>query len=477
MVYIILIAYLSITFLSSLIGKKENSKSPEAYFLAGRNINTIVLIFTLAATTFSAFFFLGFAGDGYRYGFPFYAFMSFGTAFAALSFYLVGNPAWRLGKMRGYITPVELIEDITKHKWLARTYLFVFLIFTFPYIALQPIGAGYIMEELTNGAIPFIWGAGILTGFIIIYVFLGGMQSVAQTDVKQGILMFILMVSATLLITIKSGGLETGLNRVRAIKPELFIHQGPDQYMTYKKWFSMNLLWFFCLPMLPHIFMRFFISKSLKGFKTSTFIYAMIPAVFFILPVLIGILGHLDFPDLEAKEADRILPMMLGIHAPEWFTALILVGALAAFMSTLDSQLLALGTIFTRDVYLKYINPNAGLSKQVQIGKISVIGFALIGLLLAANPVESLFILGQQTFFGLAVLFPPTIAVLYFKSTNYMSCIFAILTGELLVILNFLELLPDGWTMGFSSFLPILFLETILIITMSVFFTKTVNKE
>ena len=464
MVYFILIAYLSLTFLSSLTGSKEESNSPESYFLAGRSVSTLVLIFTLAATTFSAFFFLGFAGDAYRYGFSFYAFMSFGTALAALSFYLIGNKAWRLGKEEGYITPVEMIFGLSQNRFLSNVYLIVFLVFTFPYIALQPIGAGYIMEELTDGQIPFIWGAAGLTLFIIVYVFLGGMRSVARTDVKQGVLMFVLMLAALIIIVSQVGGLENGLNKVREIEPDLFRHQGRNDYSNYKHWFSMNLLWLFCLPMLPHIFMRFFISKSLKGFKTSTLLYALIPAIFFLLPVLIGILGHLEFPGLEGKEADRILPMMLGAYAPDWFSALILVGALAAFMSTLDSQLLALGTLFTRDVYLKYIKPDASLSKQVWVGKLSIIVFAFVGLVLAANPIESLFILGQQTFFGLAVLFPPTIALLYWKSVSSNACAFAIILGEILVVLNFLDVLPNGWSMGFPVFIPILFLEVVLIL-------------
>ena len=72
MVYLILIAYIAITFLSSLRGAKEIGETPEGYFLANRNLTTLTLFFTILATNFSAFYFLGFAGEGYRKGYSFY---------------------------------------------------------------------------------------------------------------------------------------------------------------------------------------------------------------------------------------------------------------------------------------------------------------------------------------------------------------------------------------------------------------------
>ena len=64
MIYLILIAYIAIVFLGSLSGTSTNAKSPEGYFLANRGLGTLALFFTILATNFSAFYFLGFAGEG-----------------------------------------------------------------------------------------------------------------------------------------------------------------------------------------------------------------------------------------------------------------------------------------------------------------------------------------------------------------------------------------------------------------------------
>ncbi len=462
MTYFILITYIALTFLSSLWGKQGKDKTPESYFLANRGLGVVTLFFTLIATNFSAFFFLGFAGEGYRIGYTYYAMMGFGTSFAALSFYLIGNKAWKLGREKGYITPVEMIRDMSGSPFLKWVYLTVMLLFTFPYLALQPIGAGYLLENLTE--IPYFLGASLLTVFIIIYVFLGGMKSVASTDVKQGIMMVILMLAACIVIAQELGGLGEANARVFDIKPELFSREGAGNYFTPQKWLSLCLLWICCVPMFPQLFMRFFISKDLKGFKTSTILYALIPSVLFLLPVIIGVLGHLSFPDLIGKEADQILPKMLMAHSPEWFYTLVMTGALAAFMSTLDSQLLALSTITTRDVILPFTKKKIGLDQQVTLGKIFVVIFALIGLAIAYQPFDTIFDIAKMAFSGLAVLFPTTLAVFYWKKVNPTACAISILVGEAIILGLYFGWLPKAWSLGFASVLPAVGISTLIII-------------
>jgi len=108
MIYIILIIYISFTFWASLYGTKIKDATPESYFLANRDLGTLSLFFTILATNFSAFYFLGFAGEGYKIGYAHYIIMAIGTALAGLSFLIVGTKVWVLGKKKGYITPAEL---------------------------------------------------------------------------------------------------------------------------------------------------------------------------------------------------------------------------------------------------------------------------------------------------------------------------------------------------------------------------------
>jgi SSS family solute:Na+ symporter len=455
------------------VGFAKGSKTPEDYFLANRGIGAIVMLFTFIASNFSAFFFMGFAGAGYRIGYSYYPMMAFGTAFAALAFYFIGFRTWRLGKLKGYVTPPEMIGDLTQSNSLKLLFMVVLVFFTLPYVAIQPMGAGYILDTLTDGQIPYFYGAVILTVFIVIYVFVGGMRTVALTDLIQGVLMFGLMILAVWVISADLGGLAEANAKVFEQKPELFSRQGGNNYFTPQKWFSLMILWLFCVPMFPHMFMRFFMSKDTYSFKFSTFFYALIPCFLFILPVIIGVIGHLSFPGLEGKETDRIIPMMLMEHTPLWVAALILTGALAAFMSSLDSQLLAISTMFTRDIYLSFIDHKASMGLQVILGRICVATCALIGLLIAAYAEDSIFAIVKMAFTGYAALFPTTLAVLYFKNVPAWICVLSILSGECLLVTLTFNWIPTAWTLGFDPIIPVMLVTSLVILVGTAFSPRT----
>lgn len=464
MIYCILFLYIAFTFWGSLVGNKDQENTPESYFLANRGLGTIALFFTIMATNFSAFYFLGFAGAGYRIGYAFYPIMGLGTGLAGLSIYLIGKKVWELGKKNGYITPAELVYDQTKSRGLQYCYAGVMVLYTLPYLSLQIIGGGYILEELTNGQITYPIAIFALTLFTIIYVLIGGMHSVAKTDLKQGILVIAFMLCAVIAIGYQLGGLSQAHQKLYATQPELFSLAGVNQHYTPQKWCSFIVLWFFCIPMFPQLFMRFYIAKNLEHFKKSVILYAAIPLLIAIFPITIGVLGHLSFPDLAGKAADNILPLMLVKHTSEWFAGLVMIGAIAAFMSTLDSQLLAISTIMTRDFYLPISKKTVDFKQEVFIGRIMVVIFAIIGFLIALNPISTIFDMGKLAFAGYAMLFPTTIGILYFKKLHPSAGLLSILTGEVLLMLFYYDILPKAYLGGFEAYFPILLIATLIVL-------------
>ncbi len=476
-VYLIIGLYLLLTLLVGYFGYRKGQKTPEDYFLAGRGIGAIVLLFTFIASNFSAFYFMGFAGAGYRIGYSYYAMMAFGTGFAAVAFYFIGYRTWLIGKQYGFITPPEMMGALTGSKTLKLLFMVVLVFFTLPYVAIQPMGAGYILSTLTDGEIPYFTGAVILTIFIVFYVFVGGMRTVALTDLIQGILMFSLMLLAVWVIADDLGGLASANAKVFDQYPALFERQGKGDYFTPAKWFSLMILWFFCVPMFPHMFMRFFMSKNPYSFKFSTFFYALLPCFLFILPVIIGVLGHLSFPGLKGEESDKIIPMMLMEHAPLWLAALILTGALAAFMSSLDSQLLAISTMFTRDIYLSFINQKASMARQVILGRLSVAVCALIGLLIAGYAEQSIFAIVKMAFTGYAALFPTTLTILYWKNMPPMACILSILAGEFMLFGLTFNWIPEGWALGFDPIIPVITIASLFIILGGLLSRKKIQRR
>lgn len=461
--YLILGAYLLMTLLTGLMGYRQRKDTPDDYFLAGRSVGAWVLFMTLIATNFSAFTFLGFSGEGYRVGLSFYPMMAFGTALVAIAFFLIGDRVWRLGQAHGFITPAELIGDRFRSPALKQVFLAVMVIFTLPYLTLQPIGAGYLLESVTNGQIPYFVGATGLTAVIVAYVFVGGMRSVAFTDVLQGCLMFVLMFVALGTIAHQLGGFATANQAAYDLKPELLSRQGVDQFFTPRKWFSFMCLWFLSVPMFPQMFMRFYTPKTPKALQTSAILYPLITVTLFICPVSIGMWGHIPFPELTGKAADQIFPMMLAEYTPNWLAALVMVGAIAAFMSTLDSQLLALSSMITRDIYVSALRPHASLQEQTLVGRILIVILAIIGLAIAFNPPDTIAAIATQAFTGLAVLFPTVIAALYCPKASALSCILSICVGEALVIGFQMKWIPEALAFGFLPVVPVVALSSLII--------------
>ncbi|TNE52576.1 MAG: sodium:solute symporter family protein [Deltaproteobacteria bacterium] len=472
-VYLILGAYLLFTLALTLWSARRSRQTPDDYFLANRTFGPVVLFFTLIATNFSAFFFLGFSGMGYRVGYSYYPMMAFGTALVGLTFYWIGQPVSALGRSKGYITPPEMMGDLLQSRTLKFVFLGIMVVFTLPYLAVQPIGAGYVLQELTGNQIPYFWGASTLTLFIVLYVFVGGMRSVAWTDVLQGVLMLILMFLAIGIIASSLGGFEAANTKAYKLQPELFSEAGKNHYFTGRKWFSLMLLWFFCVPMFPQLFMRFFTPRSSKSLQTSAVLYPVVTALLFLCPVMVGVWGHIDFPGLTGKAPNNILPMMLGKHAPVWVGALVMVGALAAFMSTLDSQLLALSSMLTRDLYVGVWKRNATLREQVIVGRVLVVLFAIVGLIIAYHPPQTIFGMLREAFTGLAVLFPTTVAALYWRKTNATACVASILVGEGIWFGFYMGWIPKTWSLGFLPVLPILCISTLVLVVGSLLQPRT----
>ncbi len=441
----------------------------EDYFIASRTTPPLVLFLTMAATNFSAFTVFGFAGAGWESGYAYYPIMAFGTGFMALTFVLIGRPAWQMGKEHGLVTPPELVYRLTGSPVLRFLFFLVMTVFTVPYLAMQPMAAGYALESLLG--IPYFAGAALITAVMLLYTFRGGFRGVTRTDVVQGGMMIVLLVVAVAIIAGRFGGLSSANRAVMGDFPELFARPGLGNLYSPGIWFGYMLLWFLCDPMFPQLFQRFYAAKSPRGLTTTMSLYPLLTGFLFLLPVTIGVLGRLSFPTLpEGAAADRILPLMLAEHAPPAIEALVLTAALAALMSTLDSQLLTLSSMFARDVAGPIRQHLAGRKGKALpasaelpawVGKAFVIALALIGLAIAYRPPATFRVIATQTFTGLAVLFPTVVGAIYWKRMSPIAAIASIVVGEGLVAAYYLKLLPRFGTL---PVVPIVLVATVILV-------------
>ena len=451
----VLCAYFLIVLAIGFIARTRWKSTPDTYFLADRKLGTLILLGTMVATNFSAFTVFGTSGAGYRDGYAFFPIMGFGTGFMALTFWIIGRKIREVGLEHGLVTPPELVKQLYQSPALSFLFAIVMIIFTIPYLALQPMAAGYALEALLG--LPYFYGCVLVTGIILLYTLRGGLRAVAWTDLFQGLIMFILLLVSLIMVAWHHGGFIEANQKVLISNPELFSRPGGLGKYSLGIWFSFMVLWFFCDPMFPQLFQRFFSAKNNRSIARTMLLYPLVCTVVFFMPIAVGVLGRLSFPDLVGKQADRILPLVINLIAGDFMAALVMAAGLAALMSTMDSQLLTLSSIFTRD-----IAPRVSKSRNESsiTGRVFVIILSLAGLALAYKPPATILQIATQTFTGLAVLFPTVIFGLYFKRVYPSAAILSILSGEVALIVFYFKWLSS------PVFLPVIW---VMMVTFSVY--------
>ncbi len=443
---VLLLLYVAALIGLSILARRKISTTPEGFFLANRSFGPLVLFFTLAATNFSAFFFLGFAGAAWTSGFGQYGIMGLGTALVPAAFYVIGRPVWKLGKQKGYLTAPELIGGEFNSRALRWLVMIVMVVFTVPYLLTQAVGAGILLSSLFGIDLLRIGGALtiLLIGATVIF---GGMRASAWTDVLQGVIMIGAMIAALVFVSRGLGGWQAAGENAFIAAASHFSRPGPNNAFPINTWLSFLLLWSFVNPLFPQMFSRFYTARSLASFKETTWLYPLLVSVLFLAPVTIGVWAR--GTPLTPSSPDMILPMMVATYAPKWVHWLVMIGAMAALMSTADSQLLALATMFTHDLSVRKDPVRAG--RLLAFGLCGLVALYLIS---GLNPqIEIFTLLTQTTFAGLAALTPATLAALYAPQVGKVAAITSILAGEALVVLLRLKVIP---TFGFVDGIVVL---------------------
>ena len=325
-----------------------------------------------------------------------------------------------------------MIADFYESEIVRVIVALVSVVFTLLYIQVQAQGLGYILSVATGDRISFELASLILLVVAAAYLMVGGLRAVYWTDVIQGIWMYVAVWAGSLLLTYKLFGGPVELwRRLMAERPDLLSLPGPEGFFTPGIWVGMTIALSFGIIFQPHMMIRYFTaasSRTLKLLGATTPIYLM---TLFIPAAFVGLGGALILPELEL--ADRVFPELLFQYAPPWLTGLILAGATAAAMSTLDSILHSNMTVLTRDVYQRYIARDRSQGHYLAFGRCVVVVLLLLGFYLTISQLDMLVTLVALSGAGALQLMPAVLGVCYpgRRLNTKAGVIAGILTGLL----------------------------------------------
>ncbi len=411
---------------------KQDKKNIKDFATAGSSLGIFVLTLTFSATYHSAYAFLGAPGFVYNNGIGWWV-NGIWTVFPGVLFWVIGRRFWLLGQTQGYISMAQYISDVYQDKKIGLLVTIITLVFTIPYVAMQAIGSGYIFQVISNGQLSYAFGTIVFFAIMIILVWLGGMKGVAITDAVQGVFMWIGMVIGSYIVITKNfGSISAAYEQIFQTIPALFSLPGPKGVVTSADWISRWIVITIGMMMFPHVTLRFFSGKSLRVLKWSSVFSSIYLTSIFVFTPAIGMIGRILMPDIASP--DTIFPEMLLKFTPIVFAALVIAGALAASMSTGDSQLHAVSSMISTDVYKTYINKDASEYKQYQVARIATLIFGLLSVIVALMKPGLLGNILALANGGVAALAPAMLGGVYWKKSTPQAAMSSIIIGEAVML-------------------------------------------
>ncbi|QEK12928.1 sodium:solute symporter family protein [Crassaminicella thermophila] len=415
-------------FIPLWIGSKAGERelqTPEDFFVQSRAMESIAVFFTVQATWWSAFAFLGSNAYFYSKGPVYWTTIAWDFLFGIL-FFIVGKRIWFYGKINNYITASDFFRDMYDSEKLGNLITFIMLLFTMPYLQIQLAGGAYLIEVASQGLIPWKMGCLIFCIVIVIYVWTGGLRAVAWVDIFYEILILFGIILAGFFIVSKVGGISSLFESLRQVAPETLTLPGPTGAAGPMLWISMFLIVPMGAIMGPPLWTRIYAVKSPIFFNLMPFLLGFI-AIVNIAPMLVGNAGILLEPNIQ--NADALLPIMLLKYAPFALASLILTGGAAAAMSTSNSQIHSLSAIYAIDIHKKYINKNINNKSLIRIARWSILIFTTFSYLMTIWIPGLLVQIGMVALSGTAQVIVPTIGVLFWRKSTAQGAIAGLLSG------------------------------------------------
>ena len=381
--FIIVLFYFFVIMLVALRGKVKADSSADEYFLSSRNLPWYSVALSTIATNIQGYQFLGMMGSAYLFGLA-----QANLEINAIQGILIGAFVFVPLFLR------EKIMTITQFiaKKLGQRIALFYSIANIALFATVTIGAalfwGAYAAELVFGEQLSVLHSNrivriaililILGIFSAIYTYLGGLSAVVKTDIIQ----FSVLIIGGIVVCFTAVNQLGGWEQIYIKTPERMHLHLPSDHPTlpWNHLFGLFLLNinYWCAN--QTVMQRALAAKSVAHAQAGLLAGGLIKylmAIIIIIPgiALYGILGD------SLGEPDMAFPYIVNTYLPVGIKGIILCGLFASLMSTVDSTFNSLATLWSTDIYSKYINKKASDQEKIKAGQKAILfslGTALI---------------------------------------------------------------------------------------------------
>ena len=443
----VVVGYLALLLGLGVLAKLTFRGTSSDYFVAGRSIGAFFMLMSLFGTTMTAFALVGSTGKAFDAGIGVYGLMASSSGVVhSLVFFLIGMKLWAIGKRYDYVTQIQFFRGRFQSNALGYLLFPILVALVVGYLLIGIAGAGVVVRGLTNGMFPGTfagapnprtgapmfagavppWLTGlVIAGVVLFYITLGGMRGAIWANALQTMVFMLTGLVAFALLSGELGGLEAAAQKVVEGAPEHLSRTGMVGHLQFLTYGLVPL----SVGMFPHLFQHWLTARHARSFRLSLVCHPIFIMIVWVPCVLIGIWAAGIGVEPPGGNANAVLAVMVQrlIEQPV-ISGLLMAGILAAIMSSLDSQFVCLGTMFTHDVVIHATGADRFSDRQkVLLGRGFIVFIVAVVYGLSLLPQPHIFDLGVWCFSGFASLFPLVFAALYWRRVTRAGAIASVL--------------------------------------------------
>jgi len=340
----------------------------------------------------------------------------------------------------GALTVTDYLEartgDRTRAVRVTAT-LIVLFFFTF-YVAAQFLAAGKVLN--TYLGISPLAGMLIGAGLVLFYTMAGGLYAVAWTDLIQGIIMLFTLAVLPLAVLHEVGG-PAGLHQKLAAAGAAYTSWAPGE----TGWRAVaGVLGSLAIGLgymgQPHLVLRFMAMGSDAEVRKGRAIAIGWAVIAFSGAILVGLAGLAWYgPDAVTRgllpDQERLMPELARAFMPAWLSVIMICGAIAAMMSTADSQLLSSASAVSEDIYRRLVRPDADQRTLLAVSRWATLGVGVVAFILAWRAQALVYTLVLYAWAGLGAAFgPPLLLSLWWRRIHRDGVLAGMIAGTVTVL-------------------------------------------
>lgn len=412
----VLIVYsLALVALGLWVSRRVRGSS--SFFVADRQLGPGLIFSTFLAANIGAGSIIGASGLGYRVGLSAWWWVGSAGIGSLLFAFWLGPRIWRIATQNGLYTAGDYLE----HRYgsaVRATIASLLWALTLVILAAQLIAMSQIFEWVLGSP---RWVGALIGGTVMTaYFSAGGLLTSAWVNMVQLVVLLLGFAIGVPLALSMAGGWEA----VVAAAP-------PDpEYLSF--WAAGGLVFFIIVVpaflISPGLLQKSFGARDERTLRIGVALQGLVLLVFAFAPPLIGMIARVYVPELET--AEFAVPIVLTLGLPTVFGALGMAAVFSAEMSSADAVLFMLSTSLSKDIYKRYVAPDASDTQVLRVARGAAVAGGVLGVLLAIFVIESVLASMWIFYAVLSVsLFVPVVAGLHSRRPGVPEALAAVAAG------------------------------------------------